>query len=200
MEKRLAILLLRVAGAPDQPTRRYAENLFTNAGRGTRNLVDFYDEVSHGNIDLGRSEVFGWMDYNHTNQDLTDEYTKAYDEKKKELLDGKVSEAEAEKQAREHAHRTRRDKIVQWGRDAATAQQIDLARPLRWGQAATCNKQREQRIEPATTAADIPNVTGRPPPADPLRPERSKCSTSGEPNQQTQVTLAEPPLVHGSRN
>ena len=48
MEKRLAILLLRVAGAPDQPTRRYAENLFTNAGRGTRNLVDFYGRLVAG--------------------------------------------------------------------------------------------------------------------------------------------------------
>src|SRR5687767_5402907 len=126
MEKRLAVLLLRVAGASDQPTRRYAEALFTNAGRGTRNLVDFYDEVSHGQIDLGRNQVFGWMDYGHTVQDLTDEYNKAYTEKKKELLDAKVEEAEAEKQALAHAHRTRRDKIVEWGRNAAAAQQLDL--------------------------------------------------------------------------
>jgi hypothetical protein len=77
MNKRLAVLLLRVAGAPDLPTKDYAEKLFTNAGRGTRNLVDYYDEVSHGWLDIGPSRVFDWIDYGHTRQDLVDFANKA---------------------------------------------------------------------------------------------------------------------------
>jgi hypothetical protein len=43
MNKRLVVLLLRITGAPDQPSKAYAEQLFTKAGKGTRNLVDYYD-------------------------------------------------------------------------------------------------------------------------------------------------------------
>ena len=49
MNKRMAVFLLRIAGAPDHPTKAYAEKLFTKAGKGTSNLVDYYFDMSHGN-------------------------------------------------------------------------------------------------------------------------------------------------------
>ncbi len=126
MIKRLAVLLLRMTGAPDLPTKNYAEQLFTNAGRGTRNLVDYYDEMSHGQIDLGPSKVFDWVDYGHTNQDLMDVWTKARDEKLKEGLAAGLGKKEAEDQANVYANGVRRAKIKEWGRDAAAVNQYDL--------------------------------------------------------------------------
>lgn len=127
MNKPLAILLLRIAGAPDKPSRTYAEKFFTNAGRGTRNLVDYYDEVSHGQIDLGNSEVFGWMDYGHTVQDLSDAWTKFHDDKKKELLKAGLSEADAEDKASGYANGAKRDQLVAWARTAAADNQVPVA-------------------------------------------------------------------------
>lgn len=39
----------------------YYRNLFTNAGVGLFNIVDFFRDYSHGNIDIGGSQVFGWL-------------------------------------------------------------------------------------------------------------------------------------------
>ena len=36
------------------------ERLFTGAGAGTGNMVDYFRDVSHGELDLSRSQVFGW--------------------------------------------------------------------------------------------------------------------------------------------
>ncbi len=126
MQKRLAVLLLRVAGAPDKPSRSYADNLFTAAGRGTGNLVDYFDEVSHGNLDLGNSQVFGWMDYGHSIDDLADEWTKARDTQKKALLDAGTSEVDAESEAQGYANLVRRGKIVEWARTAAADSQVTV--------------------------------------------------------------------------
>jgi hypothetical protein len=37
------------------------QQLFTGAGSGTSNMVDFFSDVSHGNLDLSGSQVFGWF-------------------------------------------------------------------------------------------------------------------------------------------
>src|SRR4051794_26622343 len=37
------------------------DQMFTASGRGTRNMVDFFDHMSHGNIDTSGSQVFGWL-------------------------------------------------------------------------------------------------------------------------------------------
>jgi M6 family metalloprotease-like protein len=126
VQKRLAVLLLRIAGAPDKPSRSYADKLFTGAGRGTRNLVDYFDEVSHGNLDLGNSEVFGWMDYGHSLQDLADEWTKAHDAQKKVLLDAGKPQDAAESEARNYANLAKRGKIAEWARTAAADAQVTL--------------------------------------------------------------------------
>jgi hypothetical protein len=125
--KRLAVLLLRISGSPDQPTRDYAEKLFTGAGRGSRNLVDYYDEMSHGRLDLGPSQVFDWMDYGHTVQDVADVWAAANSAKKTELQNAGLSDADAAAAAGRHANATQRDTIKQWGRQAAVQNGIDLS-------------------------------------------------------------------------
>jgi M6 family metalloprotease-like protein len=128
MNKRLVVLLLRITGAPDQPSKAYAEQLFTKAGKGTRNLVDYYDEMSHGRLDIGESKVFDWIDYGHTNQDINDEWTKANNKKKKELKNAGASEADAENVANIYANGVRRNKIKQWAREAATSSDFNLSK------------------------------------------------------------------------
>jgi len=49
------------------------------------------------------SQIFDWIDYEHTNQDLTDEWNKAEPEKKKALKDAGFSEVDAEKAANGYA-------------------------------------------------------------------------------------------------
>src|SRR3954453_4680842 len=57
-----AVLLSRFNDNAAEPfTRRFYENLFTNAGVGFNNMVDYFRDYSHGNIDLGGSRVFGWL-------------------------------------------------------------------------------------------------------------------------------------------
>lgn len=126
MNKKLAVLLLRIDGAPDLPSKDYADQLFTNAGKGTRNLVDYYQEMSHGRLDIGQSQVFDWIDYGHTIQDIADEWTKAKNEKLDELKKAGKSDAEAEDPANIYANGIRRDKIKEWGVDAAVKNNLVL--------------------------------------------------------------------------
>ena len=48
----------------DDPTKLPAldhyRKLFTNEGAGTMNMVEFFSDMSHGQIDVGDSKVFGW--------------------------------------------------------------------------------------------------------------------------------------------
>jgi hypothetical protein len=39
----------------------YVEKMFTTAGAGTNNMVDYFDRMSHGTVDLSGSQVFGWF-------------------------------------------------------------------------------------------------------------------------------------------
>jgi hypothetical protein len=40
--------------------RQHYLDLFTSSGQGTQNMVDYFSDCSHGNIDIGGSEVKGW--------------------------------------------------------------------------------------------------------------------------------------------
>jgi M6 family metalloprotease-like protein len=94
-----AILLCRFNDDAREPfPRQHYENLFTNAGTGLNNLVDFFRLYSHGNIDIGGSEVFGWIQLPHARS----EYTGS------------------------GANPAGRNQLVQWARDAATATGVDL--------------------------------------------------------------------------
>lgn len=42
------------------PPLDHHRKLFTNEGAGTMNMVEFFSDMSHGQIDVGESKVFGW--------------------------------------------------------------------------------------------------------------------------------------------
>jgi hypothetical protein len=49
--------------------RSHYERLFTSTGSGTMNMVDFFLDNSHGTLDLGGSQVFGWYTLSHNKSD-----------------------------------------------------------------------------------------------------------------------------------
>ena len=51
--------------------RNFFEQMFTASGRGTDNMVDFFDVMSHGKIDIGGSQVFGWLTLPKKRSDYT---------------------------------------------------------------------------------------------------------------------------------
>ncbi|MFE4987533.1 hypothetical protein ACFRFO_28480, partial [Streptomyces sp. NPDC056664] len=57
-----AFLLVQFSDAttPTPFTRERFEEMCTTAGAGKFNLVDFYRDMSHGNLDLSTSRVLGW--------------------------------------------------------------------------------------------------------------------------------------------
>jgi hypothetical protein len=57
-----AILLCKFKDDSSEPYSRHRyEELFTSAGAGKLNLVDFFRDMSHGKLDLSGSQVFGWL-------------------------------------------------------------------------------------------------------------------------------------------
>jgi hypothetical protein len=60
-----AVLLCKFNDDSTEPfTRDYYEDLFTSSGTGSQNMVDFFRDVSHGNVDLSDTRVFGWYTLN----------------------------------------------------------------------------------------------------------------------------------------
>ena len=60
MLKPLAFLLVKFQGSAAEPiTRAAAEQMFTASGRGTLNVVDWFDENTHGSVDMGRAPEWG---------------------------------------------------------------------------------------------------------------------------------------------
>ncbi|WP_432191088.1 hypothetical protein [Streptomyces sp. bgisy027] len=57
-----AVLLCQFSDATAPPAfpRKRFEELFVNAGTGKLGMVDFFRDMSHGNLDLSTSKVFGW--------------------------------------------------------------------------------------------------------------------------------------------
>jgi hypothetical protein len=57
-----AVLLCKFADdpAPTIPLLHY-QRLFTGAGTGSFNVVDFFRDMSHGQLDLSPSQVYGWF-------------------------------------------------------------------------------------------------------------------------------------------
>ena len=69
-----AVLLVRYADLPTPPdpiTPDRARELFTKVGRGKRYIVDWFDENTHGGVDIGESQVFGWFDLQETTAEFT---------------------------------------------------------------------------------------------------------------------------------
>jgi len=56
-----AVLLFKFKDDKSEPwPRNRYEEIFTSAGNGRFNMVDFFADMSHGELDLGGSQVFGW--------------------------------------------------------------------------------------------------------------------------------------------
>jgi hypothetical protein len=57
-----AVLLCKFRDDDSEPfPKSFYEALFTQAGAGTQNMVDFFRDNSHGTLDLSGSQVFGWF-------------------------------------------------------------------------------------------------------------------------------------------
>jgi len=66
----IAFLLSKFKDSTDEPmTKAAAESMFTAVGRGTTNVVDWFDENSHGSIDMSANAVFGWFELSDTVDD-----------------------------------------------------------------------------------------------------------------------------------
>ena len=56
-----AVLLCKFNDDDSEPfPRRFYERLFTTAGSGSLNMVDYFQDCSHGDADVSGSQVFGW--------------------------------------------------------------------------------------------------------------------------------------------
>jgi hypothetical protein len=67
-----AILLTKFSDNNSEPFgRQFYDDLFTSSGTGTNNMVDFYRDASHGNIDASGSQVFGWFTLDQKRSDYT---------------------------------------------------------------------------------------------------------------------------------
>jgi hypothetical protein len=109
------VLLLKLSDQNVEPFgRAYAERMFTAAGVGTGNAVDYFRDVSHGRADLGGSEVFGWFPVNHSRANLD-----AYRQK---MI------AEDQKNGTALANKLTRQRIVDWGLEAAARNKVDLSK------------------------------------------------------------------------
>jgi hypothetical protein len=58
----MAFLLVKFDGSNSEPmAKAEADQMFTAAGRGTMNVVDWFDDNTHGQVDMADNEVFGWL-------------------------------------------------------------------------------------------------------------------------------------------
>lgn len=98
----IAFLLVKFQGSNAEPiTTAYAEQMFTATGRGTMNVVDWFDDNTHGQIDMTGNAVFGWLG---------------------------LAETVVSYQTKRTSGTYGRSKIVELGRAAAAAAGIDLTR------------------------------------------------------------------------
>jgi hypothetical protein len=59
---RWAVILCKFADdTGTTPQFAHYQRLFTSAGAGSFNMADFFMDMSHGRIDIGQSQVFGWF-------------------------------------------------------------------------------------------------------------------------------------------
>jgi hypothetical protein len=65
IKSRWAVLLCKFADdpAPTYPLLHY-QRLFTSVGAGSFNMVDFFRDMSHGQLDVSESQIFGWYTLN----------------------------------------------------------------------------------------------------------------------------------------
>ncbi|MFO1142380.1 MAG: hypothetical protein U1E59_08320 [Amaricoccus sp.] len=70
MKRPIAILLTKFSDTNAEPlTREDYEEIFTASGDGKWNMVQYFRDMSHGSVDIGASEVFGWFTIDTTTTD-----------------------------------------------------------------------------------------------------------------------------------
>src|SRR3712207_5168364 len=79
--------------------RQRYEDLFTSAGAGRLNMIGFFTDMSHGELDLTGSRVFGWYTLPRNQSDYTGS----------------------------GANQQGRADLVTWARQAAQADGVDLS-------------------------------------------------------------------------
>lgn len=95
-----AFILVKFTNDQTEPiTVDRARRLFTDVGRGGQFVVDWFDANTHGNVDIGGSRVFGWFDLTESSAE--------YNQKR--------------------ANGASRGRIIDLGRQAATAAGVDLS-------------------------------------------------------------------------
>jgi M6 family metalloprotease-like protein len=105
VQSRWAVLLCKFKDDTTEPYgRQRYEELFTSSGIGKSNMVDFFRDMSHGQLDLSGSRVFGW-------------YT--LDKNRSDYLAGVLPTMTEEQAA--IAINEARHTLIQWARDAAAA-------------------------------------------------------------------------------
>src|SRR5262245_27274442 len=72
------ILRCKWKGAEAEPlSDAYLENMFTAAGNGTHNMVEFFQLMSHGTLDLTGSKVSKWITLSYEQSDYVGNVTTA---------------------------------------------------------------------------------------------------------------------------
>ena len=72
METPWAILLCKFNDSNAEPFARSAyERLFTTAGSGSNNMIDYFRDVSHGLLDLRGTQIFGWYTLGYSSSEYT---------------------------------------------------------------------------------------------------------------------------------
>lgn len=94
-----AVILCKFTDGDDEPfPKQYYRDLFTADGGGSPwNMVRYFDDWSHGRVDLSQTEVFGWYSLTKSVADYNSYGSGA------------------------------RDQLITWARDAATAGGVDLS-------------------------------------------------------------------------
>src|SRR3954451_5024484 len=99
MSDPLAVILCKFLDDSSEPQqRKWYEMLFTHVGAGTDNLPQYFRDISHGHFEIDYSQVFGW----YTLKKKASDYTGS------------------------GANPAGRNELIQWARDAATANGVDL--------------------------------------------------------------------------
>ena len=94
-----AILLCKFNDDESEPiSRQHYEKLFTLTGNNSLNMVDFFSDASHGQLNLSDSQVFGWL----TLDKATSDYTGS------------------------GANPAGRQQLIDWAKQAATRKGVDL--------------------------------------------------------------------------
>src|SRR5262245_26248465 len=62
-----AIILCKMKDIPDEPhTVDFYQQLFCQQGAGKGGVLDYWQQISYGALDLSGSKVFGWYQLDHT--------------------------------------------------------------------------------------------------------------------------------------